>query len=383
MNRLIEVLGVPTARAIKVTGSNGKGSTCHMAAEILQQHGLRTGLYTSPHFFRFNERIQVDGSSISDSDFFRCLDRVEEAAHTIAPDAFGNFEILTAVAAMWFNEQSVDAIVWEAGIGGRLDATRVLPCAVATVVHVALEHTQLLGDTVTDIAVDKSRIADDSVPLVLGPLPQPVLDAVISDRASRGAPPPNTAQPLSLDMSVGMRGSHQRNNARCALQAAQEILGDSYSPTWGAQALAQAQWPGRFETLEHQGVTVHVDAAHNETGVACALETLYSIHSPTIRPVVLVGISHDRDYPTIVPTLTAAANHTVCTEARHKAAPCEALAAFASGPTHCTNSVAEGLSIAAQQAKSYQSPLLITGGLFLAAEALWVLRGNDPAGLRF
>ena len=167
------------------------------------------------------------------------------------------------------------------------------------------------------------------------------------------------------------------------MEAAKVLLGDAYAETQCAEALAEARWPGRFETLEDQAVTVHVDAAHNESGVSCALEALHAIHGPTIRPVVLVGISHDRDFPAIIPILANAASHMVCTEAGHKAASSEELAAFTSGPTHCTNSVIEGLMIAKRQAKALQTPLLVTGGLFLAAEAMWVLKGNDPSLLRF
>ena len=161
------------------------------------------------------------------------------------------------------------------------------------------------------------------------------------------------------------------------------MLADAFNPDTCAQALLNAHCPGRFEVLHYDTVTVYVDAAHNETGLHSTLETLHTVEDQKVTPVLIVGVSHDRPYQRMVPLLTETASHTVCTEARHKAAPSAALAAFVEGPTYCTSSVSEALSVALPLAKQEEAPLLITGGLFLAAEALWILQGKDPEQLRF
>jgi dihydrofolate synthase/folylpolyglutamate synthase len=384
MTVLCERLGPAHEVALKITGSNGKGSTCAMAAAILESHGLRTGLFTSPHLFDVTERLQINGKPISNADFERWLRIVEGHCVQIAPDTFGAFEILTAMAQGWFAEEGVDAIVWEAGIGGQLDATRVLPCQAAVLVNVSLEHTSILGNSLTQIALDKAQIADSDVPLVLGPLPSDVRQAIQLDRATRGAAPPHDRAVLPADVHVSLAGPHQRDNARCALTACAILLGDAFQAPQAYDALSRTQWPGRFHRIQRDGIEFIVDTAHNMSGIEQVQRTLTECGLGSPHPMVLVvGVSRDRPYDQMVPALAHVATHVICTQAQHKGTAPAVLAQYSHLPTECAETVPQALEMAQQLARSLQAPVLVSGGLFLAAEALCVLQERDLKTLFF
>ena len=384
MTVLSERLGPAPDGALKITGSNGKGSTCAMAAAILESHGLRTGLFTSPHLFHITERLKINGVSITEADFERWLTRVEEHCQQIAPASFGAFEILTGMALGWFAEQGVDVAVWEAGIGGQLDATRVLPCQAAALVNVSLEHTSILGDSLTQIALDKAQIADPEVPLVLGPLPSNVHQAIQLDRATRGAAPAHERVVLPADVRVSLAGPHQRDNARCALTACALLLGDDFQAPQAYDALSHTQWPGRFHRIQRDGIEFIVDAAHNMAGIEQVQRTLTECGLGSPHPMVLVvGVSRDRPYDQMVPALARVATHVVCTQAKHKGTAPTVLAQYSHLPTECAETVSQALERAQQIARSLRAPVLVSGGLFLAAEALCVLQERDSETLSF
>ncbi|MGE0829408.1 MAG: bifunctional folylpolyglutamate synthase/dihydrofolate synthase, partial [Hyphomonadaceae bacterium] len=152
-------LATLSAGACVITGSNGKGSTAAMLASALSSAGKRTGLFTSPHLFEINERFRIDGADISDAALDRHWARLEEAADAWLAahpgEALGGFEFLFLLAASWFSEAQCDGAIWEAGIGGRYDVTRLIHAPCAALVSLDLEHTSLLGDTLEEIAKDK------------------------------------------------------------------------------------------------------------------------------------------------------------------------------------------------------------------------------------
>ena len=348
MRALLDRVAPDLPHGVVIVGSNGKGSTSALTEALLRAQGLRVGLYTSPHLFRWSERIQVDRAPIPDRELDRVLGSVVAQAQTIAPDAFGQFELLTAVAAAWFAEQGLDAIVWEAGLGGRLDPTRLMPKRVAILTHVALEHTAILGDHLGQIALEKAAIADGA-PLVVGPLPEAVR-SLLPDAVDAGPPVP-----------CGLPGSHQGHNAACALKAASIFCDRALSP----QAMMDVRWAGRFEQV---AAGVWVDVAHDPSALEAMVQTA---REHLTGPVVLViGVSTDRPAEEMVPLICQLTDQPViCTAAARKGSPPGRIAAACSGQSVQIANVGEAVAEARRRAEAIGGQVLIAGGLFLAAEA--------------
>ncbi|HIA04353.1 MAG TPA: hypothetical protein EYN66_21080, partial [Myxococcales bacterium] len=286
MTQLLAAVCPQVPNGIKITGSNGKGSTAAMVASILASHSIRCGLYTSPHLFSVCERMSVDGLSITEGDLSVHLESTVRAAQQIAPNRFGAFEILTATAASWFASKQVDVVVWEAGIGGRLDATKVLPARVSALVNVALEHTHLLGNTLPQIAIDKAGIADPGSLLVLGPLGD------LEQSIANEYPDLTLINADTAPCRPALVGAHQQENAACATATARNWLGTEYSQDACIRGLQQVNWPLRFELL-CKNPKVWVDAAHNLSGAKRVAQTVRELLGA--RNLILVfGASEDR-----------------------------------------------------------------------------------------
>lgn len=360
MAALLAAVAPDLPTGIKVTGSNGKGSTCAIAASVLRAHGLRTGLFTSPHLYDPRERIQLDGEPIPAADLERW--RAQIMREAVVAEA-GSFELWTGMAAGWLSEQGADAVVWEAGIGGRLDATRPIPAPVSILVSVSLEHTALLGATREEIARDKAQIADPGSVLVVGP----------------GVPGfEETAR--SVDTSgLSLAGAHQRVNARCAVTACQELLGARFDPRAAAVGMASVRWPLRLEQVASDP-PVYVDVAHNESGLERIAEAALELDAPI---VLVIGVSEDRPWDRMVPIVARVAGRVIATSARHRGAPAEVIAVASPTPALAIPDVAEAVRAAQSWAAQRSGSVLITGGLFLAAEAATALRGGDRGALRW
>src|SRR5512142_1733069 len=225
MERALAALSHPEARyaVLHVAGTNGKGSTCAMAAAALQAAGHRVGLYTSPHLVRFHERIAVDGAPISDGALAARIEEIRRACpwHEAGreDDRLTYFEFATLVGLLEFAVQGVDAAVVEVGLGGRWDATNAIASPTVTAVaRIGLDHVQLLGDTVEQVAREKAGIFKPGVPAVVhADQPGRALDALREEAAARGAP--LTVAPAAWDGPVGLAGPHQRGNAALAAAA--------------------------------------------------------------------------------------------------------------------------------------------------------------------
>ena len=332
-----------------------------MAAAILHAHGLRTGLFTSPHLHSLSERIQLDTDPISDEELDRWLARALEGAERVAPGDFSAFGVLCAAAAGWFSDVGADVVVWEAGIGGRLDPTRLMAAPVTILTQVALEHTALLGDDLPTIAADKAQLRDPGTPLIVGPLPPEAMAAL--------APPLEVAPPVDTCLA----GRHQRENAGCAWLACQRWLGSRFDADAAHEALQRVRWPGRFEEVT---ASVWVDVAHNPSALERVAETAREVFRD--RPVVLViGVSRDRPWRSMVPIVTPLARHIVCTAARHRGAPPAAIAAAVPmAEPLVAHTVHEAMILARELAAPIGAAILVTGGLFLAAEAIRVITGS-------
>jgi dihydrofolate synthase/folylpolyglutamate synthase len=248
--------------SVHVGGTNGKGSTCAMVEASARAAGWKTGLYTSPHLVRFAERIRIDGQPIDDG----TLTTVLEEALAIGAD-LSFFETATLAAFLAFRAAKVDLAVVEVGIGGRLDATNVLSSPkVTAITGVAFDHQDKLGDTLAAIAAEKAAIAKPDVPMVLGLLPDEARAVVVASAEAQGARV-LFAEALPPEITVGLEGAHQRENARVAWAIGAEL---GLSADIRARGLSEARWPGRLERIEVRegelaGLWI-LDGAHNPDG---------------------------------------------------------------------------------------------------------------------
>ena len=304
IHALLRRLGYPqlSFRAIHVAGSDGKGSACAMIDSVLRESGVCTGLFTSPHILRPNERIRVDGECISDDDFVRLAHLVRKEMDSLAEVNIRCtfFEAVTAMAFVYFRERGVEYAVVEVGMGGRFDATNVIAPDVSVITNISLEHTQYLGDTIAKIAFEKAGIIKPGIPTVTcnsGDALE-VITAVASEMCS-DLTVTQAAEPLEADASgitmrydgteyrVGIPGSFQSVNAPMAIEALR-IIGVDQSAI--AKGLEKATWPGRMEKIA--GLPLIIDVTHTAAGMR-ALSS--DIMATVGRTVTVFGVLDDKD----------------------------------------------------------------------------------------
>ncbi|HZY03344.1 MAG TPA: folylpolyglutamate synthase/dihydrofolate synthase family protein [Anaeromyxobacteraceae bacterium] len=381
MERALDALGRPERglRILHVGGTNGKGSTCAMAAEALLRAGHAVGLYTSPHLVRFNERIQVDGRPVGDETLAALVDEVRRACpwHDRGDDAerLTYFEFATLVALLHFAREGVGAAVVEVGLGGRLDATNAVVPLVTAVSRIGLDHVQLLGDTLGAIAREKAGIFKRDVPAVVSPGQPAEALAVLREEAARRGAPLHLAEP-SWDGPVGLRGPHQRQNA--ALAAAALRLLDRAGLRVGeaamARGIAEARWPGRLEEVDG----VLLDGAHNPDGAAALAASLDLLYPG--RPVELVfGVLADKDHRGMLRALGPRVRrlHLVAPDSPRARPPstyrglASAMAPAADEHASCAEAIA-----CARAAAAADGLVAVAGSLYLVGEALRLLSGG-------
>ena len=384
ITRLLGCLGVKTAPRpgsgpviFHVAGTNGKGSVCAMLDSVCRAAGLRSGLFTSPHLISFRERIRLDGVMISEADAAAGLSRIQELiAHWPQHPTF--FEIATALALAWFQEQRAEVIVLETGLGGRLDATNAVTPAVSVITALSFDHCQYLGTTLEEIAAEKAGIFKPGVPVVSAPQPPAAADVIKAAAARLGCSLGWAAEPAPF--AVALPGSHQKCNAALAL-AALDAAGVSLSKTHIEQGLAHVVWPGRFQRIDgHADVSLILDGAHNEAAAARLVQTWEECYGKE-QPVVLLGVLRDKDVKAVCRALAplgatyiAAPVHSIrsCTAGELAQWVQEAAPGVA---CRIAGSVEEGLACAQAQARAEGRRVLVTGSLFLIGETLALLEG--------
>ncbi len=380
MERALEALGRPERRypVLHVGGTNGKGSTCAMAAAALAAAGLRVGLYTSPHLVRFSERIQVDGAEIGDPELGAAIDEIRRACpwHDAASDGdrLTYFEVATLAGLVHFARSRVDAAVVEVGLGGRFDATNAIVPRVSAVARIGLDHVQLLGDTVEQIAFEKAGIFKAGVPAVVhGRQPPGALDVLAAEAARRGAPLVVAASDYALP--IGLRGPHQRGNAALAAAALRQLrpAGVPIDENAIARGIATARWPGRLEEI----AGVLLDGAHNPDGAAALAAALHELHPG--RPVELVfGVLADKDHSGMLAALVPAVRRIhAAAPSTPRARPAEevrGLAAVAGAAADAHSTVAGALACAREAARD-GALVVVAGSLYLVGEARALLGG--------
>lgn len=409
--------GLGSVDAIKVTGSNGKGSVAAMTAAILDAAGVGTGLYTSPHLFTFHERIAIAGRPISEEHLASSLAWLgERLARRPDPDervAF--FEAATALALHHFARHRPAAVVAEGGIGGRYDPTRILPGSLTALVSLDYEHTALLGRSLEEIAYDKCDLASEGSTLVVGSLPPGILGrlraycglrrvrvvaAEDAWRVERSAfTPSGMVADLALeglrfdDLEIGLWGAHQVTNAAIAVVLAREWL-VRHRPRLSAEdvvaavrsGLRSVVWPGRCERVGRDP-DVFVDVGHTPGAIAALVDTITSLLGDR-RLLVVTGVSANREARSIVHPLVDVADRVVSTRASHLGRSASEIAELVAErrpevPCRVEERLEQAVARAVEEAAREAMAVLVAGGLFVAAEAVTALRGGDPEGLRF
>jgi dihydrofolate synthase / folylpolyglutamate synthase len=317
MHRLMTVLGLPQRRfaSIHVVGSNGKSSTVRFCAAILEREGLRTGSYTSPHLRSFRERIEVREEPISEADLAAAVTRAAQAAELVnrtaePDDHVTQFEALTAAAYHELARRGVEVAVIEAGLGGRFDATNVIPSKVQVLTSVSLEHTRWLGPTLEDIAGEKLAVVRDHATLVMGDVPpevRAIAEEVAAERHARlvtAASGEHTdAEPLrAADLPLRAAGGFQHANFGLAAAAAEAFLGRPVDERALRAAAAETVVSGRLEAVGERPLTL-LDGAHNPSGAHALADSLAEVFGTRRPRVAVVGVLEDKDAAGMLETL--------------------------------------------------------------------------------
>jgi dihydrofolate synthase/folylpolyglutamate synthase len=301
MLRLMTALEHPERRfdSIHVVGTNGKSSTVRMIAAILEEHGLRTGAYLSPHLVSFGERIRIQDRDLPEAEFAAAIERAAQAAELVDRSLGGEervtqFELLTAAAYSELARRDVQVAVIEAGLGGRYDATNVIPSKVQVLTSVGLEHTRWLGPTIADIAAEKLAVVQEGGTLVLGPGLHPDADAV-AEAVAEARHVRIVRAGTDPGVDVGALGAFQRVNFSVAVAAAAAYLG-KLDPRAVERAAAGVQVPGRLQIFGEHPLTL-LDGAHNPEGMSVLVQSLRQIldERGASSLVAVVSILDDKD----------------------------------------------------------------------------------------
>lgn len=386
---------------VHIAGTKGKGSTAAMTASVLGTAGLRCGLYTSPHLVTFRERMQINGTMISEDEFAALLSEVRALAADMAEGPHGLptfFETLTLIAFCWFAQQQVDIAVLETGMGGRLDATNVVTPLATAITTIALDHTTELGDTLALIAGEKTGIIKPGVPVVSA-VQQPGAAQVIRTRAVElNSPLVRVGEEIIFtpgcfhgnrqqfnvtgrlreynDLQIPLLGEHQILNATVAV-----ALLECVAEAWPEQStailntipagLAQVKWPGRMQVIAEEPLTL-IDGAHDPAAIEALLAGLKR-HFPRYKRRYVLGFMADKDWPQMLALLapTAVEFIVAAIDNPRTATPAE-IAKVAGGlgvPIIIAASISAALKLAEMRAKEGEL-ICLTGSLYAVGQVV-------------
>ena len=363
-----------TPEVIHVAGTNGKGSVCAMIDSICRAQGHRTGLFTSPHLVTFRERIRINGEMISEDVVANGLSAIRNLVADWDPHPTF-FEVTTALALKYFSETNIDVAILETGIGGRLDATNAIQSNVSVITQIDFDHKEWLGNTLAEIAKEKAGIIKLGIP-VISASQRPEAEKVIRARAAECEAPLQFVTESYDGSPIALHGQHQKQNAAVAIAALRAAkIGVDKSAI--AQGLLTIDWPARFQKWDER---IIIDGAHNPGAVRTLAETWCEVFGDQ-RATLILAILSDKDFGEICEALAPISDYVFLPKIRsERAASPEELAKILSTltpplPYSITLSLGEALGFA----RAKPNPILITGSLHFAGEALSHLQGEPAA----
>ena len=370
--------------SIHVAGTNGKGSVCAMLESIYRANGYKTGLFTSPHLIRLNERIQISRIPISDLDLATYVTELRDLCDK--QFSFDNypsfFEFMVAIAFQHFAKEAVDIAIVETGLGGRLDATNILTPKLSIITSIGKDHTDILGDTIEAIAREKAGIIKPNTPVLIGNLSD-TSKSIIKDKADDLKTECYTLEnylekePLPV---TNLEGTYQKQNAALATYAT-EILGQ-HLPIKNTDGLNQVEWKGRWQKLKLKRQTLILDSTHNAEACLQLEENLSKLVAETgEKPIIVTGILGNERAQDIMPLLSQNAHSLYLVEPNQpRSCSAEALIAMipkpqlvAAKPSQLEKLFSKGCCHIGDESDT----ILITGSIYLIAEVLTILEGHD------
>ncbi|MCS7198028.1 MAG: bifunctional folylpolyglutamate synthase/dihydrofolate synthase [Candidatus Bipolaricaulota bacterium] len=397
LERVVHALGDPqkSFRAIRVAGTNGKGSVCAFLAQILQEAGFRVGLFTSPHLVHPEERIRVNSREISPEEFQAQFERiwtVIEGIYGTESERYARFfEVLTLMALEYFRAQKVDWAVIECGVGARTDATRIVSAEVSVLTNVELDHTDSLGKTIAQIAYQKAAVVSEGGTLITAEHKQEALAEIARECRWKNA------RLIQLDLSrlhaksnswdgqrfdwrvwqdleISLLGNYQLQNAVLAIEAANALGERAITESAIRAGLRKARWPGRMELL-HTNPYIMLDGAKNPAGMRALRAALSSLKYE--RCIVVLGISDRKDAAAMIHEIVPIADHVIVTRASFRGVDPEYLASLIDGvPCTVAPSPESAIKLALTQARGGDL-ICVTGSLFLVGEVRARWKGQE------
>ncbi len=373
---LFAALGVPAPneRIIHIAGTNGKGSVCAMLDAICRAAGYRTALFTSPHLITFRERIQVNGELISKEEVARGLTNIRKLVAAWDPHPTF-FEITTALALDHFRKSAADIVILETGLGGRLDSTNATQPIVSVLTPIDYDHQKWLGYTLTEIAGEKAGIIKEKIPVVSAAQPEEAAAVVRTRAAECQAPLKFVSQPFE-QFPVALTGPHQKQNAALAV-AALGAAGIVVEPADLEHGLATVRWPARFQRWDERTV---IDGAHNPAGARVLAQTWQEVFGHQHATVIFATLD-DKDVAGLCAALGPIIRRVLLPAIRSaRALAPETIRLTIKEHSPAISSIPlPSFAEAWKVAQSYHDPILITGSLHFAGEALAHLRGEPAA----
>ncbi len=416
VEELMRSLGNPHLKAasVHIAGTKGKGSVAAMVSSVLTASGYKTGLYTSPHLIDIRERFQIDGEMISEAEFAAIIDEIKPAVDAVNRYAnYGQlttFELMTALAFVFFTHHEVDFRVVEVGLGGRLDATNVIVPTVCVITPVNLDHTDVLGDTIAKIAAEKAGIIKEGIPVISSPQTDEAMQVIERTALKHHSPLIRVGKDVAWQdagfnseelqvsingrlndylLSIPLLGCCQMENAATSV-AALEVLSEKgfhITPVTIRKGMAKVKWPGRFQVLKKNPLIL-VDGAHNVLSAGELKKSLLYYYNDyfrqsglqsTAEKILVFGASADKDVKGMISVLAPLFDKIIITRSGHPRSL--ELPLLKEEFNNCgievesAGDVAKAIELARRQALN-DSLICITGSLFIAGDAIAYLSAD-------
>lgn len=378
---VLDKLGNPQdkLKAIHIAGTNGKGSISSMLASVFKCAGYKTGLFISPYIIDFTERIQINGDFISKEDLCEYAKRVKETGVALT-----EFEFITATAFLYFKEQNIDILICETGLGGRLDATNTLDNLVAGVItKIGLDHTAILGDSISEITKEKCGILRDGVVVTSSNQEKDALDVIKSYADNLIIPQMNDCEIIKSDFSgntfiykgekfdISLCGKYQVENAITVIETIRNSGYDiSYNTLY--KGLKETTFPARLEVLKENPLII-LDGAHNPDGAKVLAEELKKYSG---KITAIIGMMKDKDYKEVLKITLPFCKNAICVGVENLPRSLSAEELFENAKEFCSCETSLDYVTAIEKAKeiSNGNPIFIFGSLYLAADIRKLLK---------